>query len=167
MAEPVNPVVLGEVSAHHGVRGWVKVFSHTRPLENILDYPRWWLRIRGNWQEIEVAEGRMHGKGIIVRFDKVNRREDAETYLKAEIAVARDELPEGDGFYWSDLVGLRVETIDGESLGTVDYLFETGANDVVVVKGDRERLIPWVRDEVVKDVDLEGGLIRVDWDPSF
>ena len=167
MAEPINHVVLGEVSAHHGVRGWVKVYSHTRPLENILDYPRWWLRVRGNWQEVEVAEGRMHGKGIIVRIDKVNSREDAETYLKAEIAVARDDLPEGDGFYWSDLVGLRVETIDGEPLGTVDHLFETGANDVVVVKGDRERLIPWVRDDVVKDVDLEGGLIRVDWDPSF
>lgn len=167
MVEPVNPVVLGAVSAHYGVRGWLKIYSHTRPLENILDYPRWWLRLRGDWQEIEVAEGRLHGKGVVVRFDDVHSREQAEQYLKAEIAVSRDALPEGDGFYWSDLVGLRVETVEGVLLGTVDHLFETGANDVVAVRGDRERLIPWVRDEVVKEVDLEGGFIRVDWDPEF
>ncbi len=167
MAEPINPVVLGEVSAHYGVRGWVKVFSHTRPLENILDYPRWWLRVRGQWQEVEVAEGRMHGKGIVVRFGDVDSREQAEIYLKAEIAVNRDQLPEGDGFYWSDLIGLNVETIEGVSLGVVDHLFETGANDVVVVRGERERLLPWVRDDVIKDVSLEDGIIRVDWDPNF
>lgn len=167
MAEPINPVVLGEVSAHYGVRGWVKVFSHTRPLENILDYTSWWLRVRGNWQKIELAEGRVHGKGIVVRFDNTNSREQAEAYLKAEIAVERDELPKGDGYYWSDLIGLRVETLDGELLGKVDHLFETGANDVVVVRGDRERLIPWVRDQFIKDIDLDGGVIRVDWDPSF
>lgn len=167
MAEPVNPVVLGAVSAHYGVRGWVKVYSHTRPIENILGYDSWWLRIRGDWQRVEVAEGRTHGKGIVVRLDGVHSREEAETYLKAEIAVARDELPEGDGYYWSDLVGLAVETLEGEPLGKVDHLFETGANDVVVVKGERERLIPWVRDQVIREVDLEAGLIRVDWDPSF
>ena len=167
MAEPINPVVLGEVSAHYGVRGWVKIFSHTRPLENILDYPRWWLRIRGQWQDVEVAEGRVHGKGIVVRFGDVDSREQAEIYLKAEIAVNRDLLPEGDGFYWSDLIGLKVETIEGVSLGTVDHLFETGANDVVVVRGERERLLPWVRDDVIKDVSLEDGIIRVDWDPNF
>lgn len=167
MAKLSNPVVLGEVSAHYGVRGWVKVFSHTRPLENILNYPRWWLKMGGDWQEIEVAEGRVHGKGIVVRFDSVTSREQAALYLKAEIAVERDELPKDDGYYWSDLAGLRVETLNGELLGTVDHLFETGANDVVVVRGDRERLIPWVRGEVIESVDLDAGLVRVDWDPDF
>jgi len=167
VAGPVNPVVLGEVSAHYGVRGWVKVFSHTRPLNNILDYKVWWLRVRGGWQEIKVNEGKLHGKGIVVRFDGVLNREQAEQFLKAEIAVERSDLPEGDGFYWSDLVGLRVETINGELLGTVDHLFETGANDVMVVSGDRERLIPWVREDFIKDVDLEQKVIQVDWDPEF
>jgi 16S rRNA processing protein RimM len=60
-----------------------------------------------------------------------------------------------------------VVTLQGESLGTVDHLLETGANDVLVVTGERERLIPFVLGQVVDDVDLERGEIRVDWDRDF
>ena len=72
-----------------------------------------------------------------------------------------------DEFYWADLEGLSVETLDGTALGRVERLFSTAANDVLVVKGERERLLPFVWDQVVQDVDLELGRIRVDWDPEF
>lgn len=89
--------------------------------------------------------------------------------MDCEIGVSRDQLPAtapGE-YYWSELQGLEVITVEGESLGTVDHLLETGANDVLVVKGERERLIPFVMDQVVTEVDLEHGLIRVDWDKEF
>ena len=60
-----------------------------------------------------------------------------------------------------------MRTIEGRELGTVSHLFATGANDVLVVKGERERLIPFVRDGVVREIDLAAGAIVVDWDPEF
>jgi 16S rRNA processing protein RimM len=70
-------------------------------------------------------------------------------------------------FYWADLIGLRVITVGGVDLGRIAQLFETGANDVIVVQGDRERLIPYIWQQVVRDVDLAAGEMRVDWDPDF
>ncbi|MED5420627.1 MAG: ribosome maturation factor RimM, partial [Pseudomonadota bacterium] len=87
--------------------------------------------------------------------------------IKATIGVDRSQLPDmADGkFYWLDLEGLTVMKCDGTVIGTVDYLLETGANDVLVVrKGDREVLIPFLVEQVIKDVDLADGVIRVDWD---
>jgi 16S rRNA processing protein RimM len=76
------------------------------------------------------------------------------------------ELHEGE-YYWNDLQGLRVENLDGVELGRISYVFETGANDVIVVKGRREYLIPFTWGNAVRRVDLEKGLMIVDWDPDF
>lgn len=161
-------VVLGRVSGLFGVRGWVKVFSHTAPPGNILEYPVWNLMRPEGRSEVRLTEGRPHGKGIIAHLEGYDDRDRAATLLGAEIAVRREQLPEpdGNGFYWVDLEGLQVRTCDGAELGRVDHLFETGANDVMVVLGERERLIPYV-DAVVVEVDLERGTITVDWDPDF
>ena len=126
-------------------------------------------RIQGRWNERRCAEGRVHGRGLVARLEGITDREVARTLVGAEIAVLREQLPaltEGD-YYWADLIGLRVLTEDGLELGVIDYLFETGANDVLVVKGDRERLIPYVQGDVIKGIDLEQGEMRVDWDPDY
>ena len=111
-----------------------------------------------------------HGKGLVVGLRDYTDRDQARSLIGLEIAVPRAELPapeEGE-YYWADLVGLKVETTEGQILGTVDHLIETGANDVLVVHGeDRERLIPFVADQVIRRVDLAAGLIQVDWDPDF
>ncbi len=162
-------VLLGRIAGVFGVRGWVKVFSHTDPIENILDYSPWLLGIDGGWREYPLAEGKRHGKGLIARLTGCDDRDQALLLNGCEIAVPRSRLPdlrEGD-YYWSDLEGLGVESLDGRKLGTVSHLFDTGANDVLVVKGDKERLIPFVWDHVIKRVDLEAGVIQVDWDPDF
>lgn len=162
-------VTLGRVSGLFGVRGWIKVHSHTEPRENILRYSPWLLRVRGQWAELPVAEGQRHGKAVIARIEGVTDRIAAATLVGAEIAVPRERLPaleEGE-YYWSDLQGLRVVTLEGRELGQVDHLLDTGANDVLVVRGERERLIPFLRPDVVQAVDLAGGVIRVDWDPEF
>lgn len=162
-------VVLGRVIGLFGVQGWVKVHSDTRPRENILDYPVWQLDAPGGWQPRRLLRGRAHGKGIVVQLEACEDRTAAAALIGARVAVARDELPplaEGE-YYWTDLEGLRVRTATGIELGTVERLMETGANDVLVVGGERERLIPFLPGRVVTDVDLESGILVVDWDPDF
>ena len=160
------PVILGRISGLFGVRGWVKVYSYTEPREAVLNYDRWLLIRKDGWQEARVAEGQRHGKTVIVRIEGYDDRDQAAGLVGTEIGVPRVELPEtgSDQFYWSDLEGLRVVHRDGTELGKVEYLLETGANDVMVVKGETERLIPFVMDKVVLDVDLANGEIRVDWE---
>ncbi|RZV35777.1 MAG: ribosome maturation factor RimM [Chromatiales bacterium] len=166
MSVTSQPVILGRISGLFGVRGWVKVYSYTEPREAVLNYDRWLLIRKDGWQEARVAEGQRHGKTVIVRIEGYDDRDQAAGLVGTEIGVPRDELPEtgSDQFYWSDLEGLRVVHRDGMELGKVEYLLETGANDVMVVKGETERLIPFVMDKVVLDVDLANGEIRVDWE---
>ena len=161
-----EPVVLGRITGLFGVRGWVKVFSYTEPREAVLNYKRWLLRRHDEWQPVSVAEGKRHGKTVIARVEGFDDRDRSAELVGSEIGTPRDEMPDtADGqYYWTDLEGLRVVHTDGSELGTVAYLVETGAHDVMVVKGDKERLVPFVRDKVIIDVDLEEGLITVDWE---
>ena len=161
-----QPVVLGRITGLFGVRGWVKVYSYTEPREAVLEYDRWLLSGKDDWREATVAEGQRHGKTIIARIDGYVDRDQAAALIGTEIAVPRTALPEvGKGqYYWSDLEGLRVVHCDGTELGRVAYLLETGANDVMVVEGEQERLIPFVMDKVVLGVDLDKGEIEVDWE---
>jgi len=158
-------VVLGRITGVYGVRGWVRIFSDTEPRENILRYSPWYV----DGEPRKVAEGRRHGKGLVARLQGCDDRDQAAALVGREIAIRRDQLPppSADEFYWADLEGLRVETLDGVALGEVSHLFATGANDVLVVRGERERLLPFVWGPVIADVDFGAGLIRVDWDPEF
>jgi 16S rRNA processing protein RimM len=162
-------VILGRIVGVHGIRGWVKVQSWTRPVENILQFSDWYLaRAEGGWEPVSVVSGRLQGKGLVCAIAGVEDRDMArERLVGRDIAVPREALPEPDSdeVYWSDLQGMTVETLEGVGLGTVDHLIETGANDVLVVNGDRERLIPFT--DVVVEVDLAGRRLRVDWDPDF
>ncbi len=163
-------VILGRIAGVYGVRGWVKVFSETKPKENIFSYSPWQINLNGAWQSVEVVEGKPHGKGLVAQLASYDDRERARQLVGAEIAVDKEQLPaaeEGE-YYWADLVGLKVVTLDGTELGRVDHLLETGANDVlVVVESERERLIPFVQGRYIHQVDLQAGVIRVDWDPEF
>lgn len=160
-------IPLGHVSGVHGVKGWVKIHSLTEPREAIFDYQPW---VMGDsLQEVRVIEGKQHGNRLIALLEDTNNREQAEALVNTAISVPREQFPEppvGE-YYWADLEGLAVELEDGCSLGTIDRLLATGANDVMVVRGERERLIPFVPGQYVKQVDLEGGRVVVDWDPEF
>ena len=162
-------VDLGRIAAAFGVKGWVKLQSWTEPPEKIIAYRPWLLERSGAWREGQVAEGRAHGNGVIARLEGVTDRDQAATLAGTNIAVYRKQLPalQSGQYYWVDLIGLEVRLEDGRSLGRVQGLMATGANDVLVVRGERERLIPFIRGQVVKQVDSDAGLIRVDWDPDF
>jgi 16S rRNA processing protein RimM len=163
-------VTLGHVTGVHGLQGWIKVHSDTMPRENIANYAKLLLNAGDGWQSWKLSSGRRQGKSVVLKLKGCNDRDQAEALVGARIAIRREQLPalqSPDDFYWADLEGLAVETVDGVKLGRVDHLFETGANDVLVVEGDRERLIPFVWEQVVVEVDLEGRRMVVDWDPDF
>lgn len=160
--------MLGRVAGLYGLQGWIKLISHTRNREDILNYPRWRLRRDDEWHEFALLDGRSQSKGLIANLNGLDDREAARRWIGADIAVLKSELPAlppGD-YYWSQLEGLKVVNLAGIELGRVSYLIDTGANDVLVVAGEHERLIPYTR-EAVREIDLAAGIIRVDWDADF
>jgi 16S rRNA processing protein RimM len=160
-------VALGYISSVHGVKGWVKVHSWTRPMEAILDYRPWLLGEEK--RSVKIIDGRKQGKGLVALLTGYDDREQAVTLVGQQVFIGREQLPPTakDEYYWSDLEGLNVHTTKGEVLGRVEKLMETGANDVLVIRGDREHLVPFVQGQYVTRVDLTAGLIEVDWDPEF
>lgn len=162
-------IPLGKISGVFGVKGWVKVHSHTDPREKIVEYGSWLIKHQGQWREVKLQGGKRQGKTVVVKLSGLDDRDEAMLYHGDEIAIRHnqlDQLQAGE-FYWRQLQGLNVVTTDGVELGTVHHLLETGANDVLVVHGDRERLIPFTIGHAVTEVDLSAGSITVDWDPEF
>lgn len=162
-------IVLGRVSGIYGVAGWIRVYSFTDPRENILGYSRWHIWSDQGWKQLDLQAGRRQGRSVVAHLAGYDDRDQARGLIGREIAIPREQLPaldEGE-YYWADLQGLRVYNRDGQDFGTVTHLIETGANDVLVVEGERERLIPMVPDEFVLRVDLEAGFMEVEWDPEF
>ena len=171
--EDSGMILLGRISGLFGIKGWIKVYSDTEPRDNILNYSPWYLRRQDGWHPYEVIAGRPHGKGIVAQLANCPDRDAAAELINSTIAIRRDQLAttSEDEYYWSDLRDLKVITIQGVELGRVVNLMETGANDVLVVRetGEqgRERLIPFIRQQVIQEVDLEKGQLTVDWDPEF
>ncbi len=169
-------VVLGKFGAVYGINGWLKVNSYTDIPEGIFDYTPWQIQVQGNWRQMQISGKKRHGNGLIVKLADVADRDQAQLYVNADIAVERSALPqlaEGD-FYWRDLMGMAVVNEAGYHLGEVVDMMETGSNDVLVVKanksdafGKTERLLPFLTDSVIKEVNNAQRRILVDWDPDF
>ncbi len=160
---------VGKISGVFGVKGWVKVFSFTDPRENILTYSPWLLKKGDLTKTVDVVDGQLQGKTIVAQLADIDDRDQAASLMGWEIYITQDQLPRPakDEYYWSELIGLQVETIDGVQLGMVDSLLETGANDVIIVQGERERVIPFLQGRTIIKVDLDVGKVIVDWDPDF
>jgi 16S rRNA processing protein RimM len=136
-------------------------------MDAILTYQPWLLG--EDKKPVKIVDGRKQGKGLAALLPGYENREQAVTLVGQQIFVGRELLPATakDEYYWSDLEGLEAHTTEGQVLGRVDRLMETGANDVLVIRGEREHLVPFIQGQYVMRVDLEEGLIEVDWDPEF
>jgi 16S rRNA processing protein RimM len=167
--DPGDLVPVGRVVGAYGVLGWLRVVSDCDPPANLLSYSPWFVAGAGGCSARRVEDGRPHGKGVVARIEGCASREQAQAMAGATVAVRRGQLPPlpDREYYWVDLIGMRVVTQEGTDLGEVRGLLQTGANDVLVVQGERERLVPFVLDAVVLEVDPAGRRIRVDWDPTF
>ena len=162
-------VVMGKVLVPYGVNGWVKVYSFTEKIESFLTYKKLFLsKDQTTWLEIKPIEIKLHGKTIIAKFSEIADRTQAENYKNYLIGVPKDYLPQlnENQYYWNDLIGFEVLNLQNFSFGLVDTYIETGANDVIVVKGDKERLIPYTSMTVLK-IDTIKDKIIVDWDEDF
>jgi 16S rRNA processing protein RimM len=161
-------ICVGHVLGAQGLKGWIRVFSHTSPRENIVNYGPWWVQ-QGNEYEVFEVEGRKQGKQVLARLAGIADRDAAEALIGCRLYIPAEQLPslEADEYYWSDLIGMTVETLEAEPLGRVSSMLETGADDVMVLEGDRERLIPFVLDEIVHEVDLGNRRLVVDWSPDY
>jgi 16S rRNA processing protein RimM len=163
-------VIMGRIAAAHGIRGWIKIQPFTEYLDSLLDYRTWWIgREHGSWREVVVQQCEAHNKTLAAQLPDCPDRTAAEKLKGLLIAVPRSSLPEQDKdeYYWSDLIGLAVVNEAGVTLGTVTNLLETGANEVLSVRGDGgEILIPFVA-SAIKQVDLKNKTIRVDWAADY
>ncbi|CAG0973456.1 Ribosome maturation factor RimM [Anaerolineae bacterium] len=163
-------VIVGEVAGAFGVKGWLKVHSHTEPPSNILNYGPWRLESKESTKECKILSGHMHGVTVVAQLEGVDDRDQALELRSSKILVPRDRFPppEPGHYYWADLIGLRVENLVGIDFGEVSEILSTGANDVIVAKGEeRERLIPFIIGQFVKEVDFEKRTMQVDWDADF
>jgi len=175
-------ILLGEITGVSGLKGWVKVFSHTSPRLKITEYKQWFLQKKGSdgsrnesWQAVKVKGGKAQGKNIIASIEGVQYRDQAEALIASTIAVSSDQLEklsEGE-YYWKDLIGLNVENTEGVKLGKIDWLFNTGSNDVITVRGidadgeEKEHMVPYIKGDYVVSISLEDSLMVVNWDPDF
>lgn len=159
---------MGRVSAPFGVTGWIKVEPYTESAEGLLAFPTWWLGRTSEWAPYRVERAEARGSAVVAKLAGCDDRDAAARLRGQEIAVRRSELPgtAANEWYWADLIGLAVVNGAGEPLGRLTRILRTGANDVLVVAGERERLIPFV-EEVIRAVDLDSGVIRVDWGADY
>ncbi len=168
-------LVVGRIGRTHGVKGWVKLQSWTSPAQNILDFADLLVETENGPRRLRIDHSRWQGSNLLVHFEDYDEPELARRLTGCEVAVEASELAELDEgeYYWHQLQGLRVINLAGEKFGRVGHLLETGANDVLVVEpeagsiDDRRRLIPFVLERVVRRVDLEAGVIEVDWGADF
>ncbi len=160
---------VGEISGVFGVKGWVKIFSFTERRENVLRYSPWLLLKNGETKPIKVLDGALQGRSVVAKLEGIEDRDQAAALMGWQIFISQEQLPKAaaDEYYWSDLIGLEVENLEGVRLGQVESLMETGANDVVIVKGERERAIPFLQGQSIIRIDLDARQMVVDWDPDF
>ncbi len=170
-----NIHVLGKVTTAFGIKGWVKVYSYTDPATNILDYKEWYIHQNGEWKRFKVKQGKLQGKGLAAALEGVTDRDQALALSQCDIGIPESELPEPeeDEHYWFQLEGLNVVTTQDQLLGQVKELFDSGGgNQVLTIKpcegsiDKRSRMMPYVS-EYILEVDLDTGVIQVDWDPDF
>ena len=163
-------ILMGRIHGAFGVRGELKLESLSDPPDAIFRYRPWTLRTaQGVERELDGARGRSTVKGIVMQMPGVDDRDAAEALRGSEIFVPRSALPppKPGQYYWVDLEGLRVVNTAGVDFGTVSHLFSTGANDVLVARGERERMIPFLEPDYIVSVDFDAGLVTVDWDAEF
>lgn len=163
-----TPLIIGRFGRTFGVSGWIKIISFTTSKENILDFKPWLIKKQDSWEEFNYSESKIHAGSIVIKLPNCSSPEAASRFTNIEIAVWHDQLPKlkNDEYYCVDLIGLEVVNKEGVNFGVVQDIMPTGSNDVLVVVGERRRLIPYLSHVILK-VDLTSKIITVDWEEDF
>ncbi len=175
--------VVGKITTAFGIQGWVKIYSFTENPQDIFAYKPWNVKTARGWKQVKVSQWKVQSKGLVAKLEGCEDRDAALAYGQNEIRISKAQFQplEEDEFYWQDLEGCRVLNLQQENLGIVTSLMETGANDVLVLKIDdgsvpllsdkgkavKERLIPYVPDEIIQNIDIANKQIIVEWPSDF
>lgn len=157
-------VLLGQITAAHGVRGHVLIRTHTDAPEDIASYGPLW--DESGERQLEVAVIRVTPKGAIARVSGVADRNAAEALRGTRLFIERERLPptEAEEFYHSDLVGLQAVRLDGAPMGEVIAVHNFGAGDILEIlpaDGRSTEMVPFTR-AFVPDVDIASGRLTID-----
>ena len=166
---------MGKLGAVYGIKGWLKIHSFTNAAEDIFEYQPLLIKPKGQFQELQIESWKSHTGGFVAKIVGFDVREKTQDLVGLEIFVDPNKLPTlSDDFYWRDLIGCQVTTAKNYDLGVVTEIMETGSKDVLVVKANsndafnkKERLIPFIKSQVVSHVDIAKKLIQVNWEPDF
>ena len=165
--EDDKKIYLGKISGVHGIKGWLKIHSFSSPPENILNYPKWIINNQGEEECYSVEQGRKQNNKIVVKLEKIDDRNTAESLINSKIQILRSDLPKlsNENYYWSDLVGLSVLNSEETVIGKIESLIETTANDIMVINTSKNErvLVPFVMHEVIQEVNVELKYIKIDW----
>lgn len=169
MSNKANWVVIGRFGRPHGIKGFVTVHSFTDPRDNILNYTDWHVFLNNAWQPVKLLCVESQNKAIIAQIDGYPERELVSRLTNAEIAIQKEQLAELEPgeYYWHQLVGMSVINQKGESFGTVIEVMPTGANDVLIVQGEKRYLIPYLPGQFIIEINSSKQVITVDWDVDF
>ena len=164
-----NWIVIARFGRPHGVKGFVTVHSFTEPRDNVLKYANWHAFINNKWQPMKLLRAEVQNKSIIVQIEGYPERESVAFLTNIEIAIQRGQLAtlEPGEYYWHQLIGMKVINKQGEPFGNVTEIIPTGANDVLVVEGNKRHLIPYLLGQFILDIDSKQQIITVDWDMDF
>ncbi len=158
-------ILMGRIVGAHGIAGSLKLVSYAESL-TVFETGRTLVARSetGNETAYEIAWVRAQGRSARLGLKGVASRIQAEALIGCDVLLDKTALPqlEEGVYYWADLIGIEVVSVDGISLGRIESIFQTGSNDVYVIKQeDRELLLPALR-SVVKSVDLEARRMEVE-----
>lgn len=159
---------MGQILGPFGIKGWVRLKVFTDTLNNLTRYPHWFVEQGSAWVEHSVLEAGIQGKALVARLSGCTNRVEAQRLKGCKVGIPRAALPAAaaNEFYWADLIGLEVTNVRSQIMGKVTEIFSTGANDVLVVEGDKRHLIPFIS-QVILNVEKDAGFITVDWEIDY
>lgn len=164
-------LLVGSVGKPHGIKGWVKINSYTEPPSNILLYQPWYLKNSDKNEPslIKVQQYQIQTQRIVVQFENYETPESTRPLTNQPIYIERKQLSplSPQEYYWADLEGLKVYNCENTYLGIIQTLLTTGANDVLIIEGEKRILIPFLLNNTIKSIDLDQQVMIVDWDPNF
>lgn len=166
-------IIIGKFGKTFGLHGYLKTHSFTNPSTNILNYSPWFIsKDKITWTEITEHQIKEHGEIFICKLPNISTPEQATQYVNYFIAINESQLPKitaNDEYYWNDLLGCKVYNTKNILLGTIDDIFATVSNDVLVIQDEslnKQHLVPFLKNTILK-VNLSQQTIVVDWDENF
>ena len=158
-------ILIAKIQAHQGLNGWLKIYSYSESKKKFSNYKYFFVIKNETYVRLDVEDIQVT-KSIKIKFKNFSLREDSDEYIGKNLYIDREQLVELDDnqYYWNDLIGLDVYLEEGEQIGVVKDIIETGSNDVLVIKGSKgeEILIPYVFGESIKKVILNEKKIIID-----